>query len=115
MPFAVIPPDEQDTDVKASLDTLHRHKIDLADRAIVVTNQHGYIGASTRGEIAYARRRHMPIDQRTIFVPSAPEIYYECYDCARVWDHDDEPLGGLCPTCRQQVRVITVPGQGDRR
>ncbi|MFC9268984.1 hypothetical protein ACFTXJ_14575 [Streptomyces zhihengii] len=37
---------------KARLDGLHRAKIDLADRVLVVGD---YIGDSTRAEIAYAR------------------------------------------------------------
>lgn len=38
---------------KAVLDRLHLDKIDLADRVLVV-NPGGYIGESTRREIAYA-------------------------------------------------------------
>ncbi len=45
---------------KASLDTLHLRKIDLSDRVLVV-NPGGYIGESTRGEIAYARATGTPI------------------------------------------------------
>lgn len=41
-------------DQKAVLDALHRHKIDLADRVLVV-NPGGYVGTSTTAEIAYAR------------------------------------------------------------
>lgn len=40
-------------DDKRMLDELHRRKIDLADRVLVV-NVGGYIGESTRGEIEYA-------------------------------------------------------------
>ncbi len=46
---------------KLALDTLHRHKIDLADRVLVV-NPGGYVGESTAGEIAYARERGKPVD-----------------------------------------------------
>ncbi|REF29387.1 MULTISPECIES: hypothetical protein [Dermacoccaceae] len=38
---------------KDLLDALHRHKIDLADRVLIV-NPGGYVGESTRDEIAYA-------------------------------------------------------------
>jgi hypothetical protein len=38
---------------KTALDALHLHKIDLADRVLVV-NPGGYVGESTRREIAYA-------------------------------------------------------------
>lgn len=41
--------------VKRRLDELHLHKIALADEILVV-NVGGYIGQSTRREIAYARR-----------------------------------------------------------
>lgn len=39
---------------KLALDELHKRKIDLADE-IYVLNVGGYIGESTRGEIAYAK------------------------------------------------------------
>jgi hypothetical protein len=39
---------------KAVLDALHLRKIDLADRILVV-NPGGYMGESTRREIAYAQ------------------------------------------------------------
>jgi hypothetical protein len=40
---------------KVALDALHLRKIDLADRVLVV-NPGGYIGDSTRREIAYAEK-----------------------------------------------------------
>ncbi len=43
-------------EVKSRLDELHLRKIDLADE-ILVLNVGGYIGHSTRREIAYARRQ----------------------------------------------------------
>lgn len=39
---------------KAMLDDMHKRKIDLADEIFVV-NVDGYIGESTRSEIAYAK------------------------------------------------------------
>lgn len=48
-----------DAERAAALDhlaALHRHKIDLADEILVI-NTGGYIGPSTRAEIAYARAR----------------------------------------------------------
>ena len=42
--------------VKQRLDALHVHKIALADEILVV-NAGGYIGESTRREIAYARQQ----------------------------------------------------------
>ncbi|NYE95798.1 hypothetical protein FHU41_002048 [Psychromicrobium silvestre] len=46
--------DLHDSSVKQKLDALHLEKIDLADSVFVV-NPGGYIGDSTRAEIAYAR------------------------------------------------------------
>jgi hypothetical protein len=70
-PFAVIPPGEQDSELKAMLDELHRRKIDLSDRVIVVTDESGYWGQSTRNEIAYAHRRGIPVEIRILSPSSA--------------------------------------------
>lgn len=48
-------------EVKARLDALHLRKIDLADRVFVV-NVGGYVGDSTRREIAYAAGLGKPVD-----------------------------------------------------
>lgn len=45
---------------KALLDALHLRKIDLADQVLVV-NPGGYIGESTRREVAYARASGKPV------------------------------------------------------
>jgi nucleoside 2-deoxyribosyltransferase len=45
---------------KTALDALHLRKIDLADRVLIV-NPGGYIGQSTRREIAYAHARGKPV------------------------------------------------------
>ncbi|MBN6054553.1 hypothetical protein JYK22_21605 [Nonomuraea sp. RK-328] len=45
---------------KRLLDDLHLRKIDLADRVHIV-NPGGYIGDSTRAEIAYAVERGKPV------------------------------------------------------
>ena len=45
---------------KAALDAIHRRKIDLADRVLVV-NPGGYIGESTSSEIDYAHAAGKPI------------------------------------------------------
>ena len=47
-------------ELKERLDALHRHKIDLSDRVLVV-NPGGYVGESTRAEIAYARASGKPV------------------------------------------------------
>ncbi|MEV0185852.1 hypothetical protein AB0I54_42290 [Streptomyces sp. NPDC050625] len=46
--------------LKPVLDDLHLRKIDLADEVLVV-NPDGYIGDSTRREIAYAHRLRKPV------------------------------------------------------
>lgn len=46
-----------------TLDLLHRHKIDLSDRVIVVTRSHR-IGHSTRGEITYAEEHGKIVEYR---------------------------------------------------
>ncbi len=45
---------------KTMLDVLHLHKIDLADRVLVV-NPGGHVGESTGKEIAYARANGKPV------------------------------------------------------
>jgi len=60
----VVAPGEVDGPIsaeqKAALDALHLRKIDLADRVLVV-NPGGYVGESTRREIAYADATGTPI------------------------------------------------------
>ena len=46
---------------KEALDHLHKQKIDMADRVLVL-NVDGYIGDSTRSEIEYAEWFEKPID-----------------------------------------------------
>ena len=46
---------------KQMLDDLHKRKIDLADEVFIV-NVGGYIGESTRSEIAYAEAHHKPVN-----------------------------------------------------
>ena len=53
---------------KIALDELHKRKIDLADE-VHVLNVDGYIGDSTRSEIAYAEAAGKPI---TYFDDAAP-------------------------------------------
>lgn len=60
----VVAPSEADEsptpEQKAALDALHLSKIDLADRVLIV-NPGGYIGESTRREIAHARAVGKPV------------------------------------------------------
>lgn len=64
-------------DVKQRLDALHLRKIDLAD-AVIVVNPGGYIGESTRREIAYAEQVGKPVtylhptEQHSDQAPAAP-------------------------------------------
>lgn len=50
-----------DPETKARLDALHKRKIDLADRVLVL-NVGGYVGESTVSEIRYARRTGKPVE-----------------------------------------------------
>lgn len=45
-----------DPALKARLDVLHKQKIDLSDEVLIL-NVGGYVGDSTRGEIAHAKKR----------------------------------------------------------
>jgi hypothetical protein len=45
---------DMDGPVKATLDELHKRKIDLADEVLIL-NVGGYIGSSTRSELEYAK------------------------------------------------------------
>lgn len=49
-----------DPDLKARLDVLHFRKIELADEVLIL-NVGGYIGQSTRNELAYARKIGKPV------------------------------------------------------
>ncbi|WP_433734898.1 hypothetical protein ACQP0C_41740 (plasmid) [Nocardia sp. CA-129566] len=60
-PFKTVPADQQDSPLKARLDELHRHKIEMADHVLVVTDVTGYIGESTRNEIEYAQATGKPV------------------------------------------------------
>jgi hypothetical protein len=57
--FGNLPREEYDR-VKAELDVLHLRKIDLADEVLVL-NVGGYMGESTRREIAYAKKIGRPV------------------------------------------------------
>lgn len=46
---------------KIALDELHKRKIDISDRVLVL-NVGGYIGESTRSEIEHAIRIGVPVD-----------------------------------------------------
>jgi len=71
-PFSVVAPDDQDGEFKRMLDELHFRKIDMADEVIVVTVD-GYIGESTRNEIAYAKKHGKPVWYED-FTPGQPDI-----------------------------------------
>jgi len=58
--FAHATGEELSVEQKAALDALHLRKIDLADRVLVV-DPGGYVGESTRREIAYARTTGKPV------------------------------------------------------
>ena len=47
--------------IKAGLDELHKRKIDLADEVLVVSDESGYFGDSTRSEVEYAYQHGKPV------------------------------------------------------
>jgi hypothetical protein len=65
-----------DSAEKVALDELHMRKIDLADRVFVL-NVDGYIGESTRNEIAYAERTGKPV---SYLVPAESRVPTGCTD-----------------------------------
>lgn len=98
------------SEVKARLDDLHKRKVDLADYVLVVSDEAGYFGQSTAGEIAYAVKHGKPV----LFANKAaaerakatgllsPEVTpcrqphtadYQCFDCAT----DDEIAASIPP------------------
>jgi hypothetical protein len=90
--------------VKARLDELHKRKIDLADYVLVL-NVGGYIGESTRAEIAYARAAGKPVTYLQPpgrpAPPAAEDIaagQWACSCCDLAW-FGAEPENGLCPDC----------------
>lgn len=48
------------TETKRMLDDMHKRKIDMADEIFVI-NVGGYVGESTRSEIAYAKAHGKPV------------------------------------------------------
>lgn len=52
--FQGYPPNELER-IKRELDELHKRKIDLADEVLIL-NVGGYVGDSTKSELAYARK-----------------------------------------------------------
>jgi hypothetical protein len=64
-----------DSAEKVALDDLHKRKIDLADEVLVVSDESGYFGASTLGEIEYARSVGRPVK----FAVAASEARWMAY------------------------------------
>lgn len=85
------------TRTKEMLDDMHKRKIDMAD-AVFVINQEGYIGSSTRSEIAYAVARgkdvyylESPAEKRC---PCCGKYYFtekNAYEICPVCDWEDDP------------------------
>ena len=67
-PFSVVAPADQGSDLKQQLDELHREKIQMCSQIIVVTDQNGYVGDSTRREMGYALSIGKGIDVREFYI-----------------------------------------------
>jgi hypothetical protein len=68
-PFSVVAQEHQGSEFKQMLDRLHREKIDMAESIVIVTNQHGYIGTSTKAEMVYAAQTGKLWDIREFHLP----------------------------------------------
>ena len=79
------------TETKLMLDHMHKRKIDMAD-GICVINVNGYVGSSTRSEIAYAAAHG-----KTITYLEAPPAG-RCPVCGKYYFSEQ---GGyeICPVC----------------
>lgn len=79
------------TETKLMLDDMHKRKIDMAD-GICVINVNGYVGSSTRSEIAYAAAHG-----KTITYLEAPPAG-RCPVCGKYYFSEQ---GGyeICPVC----------------
>lgn len=73
-PFSVVAPEDRGSEFKAMLDELHRRKIDMADRVVIVTDQDGYVGTSTRAEMVYAAQQGMTWDVREFEIPPVTAV-----------------------------------------
>ena len=51
-----------DSTEKVALDELHKRKVDLADYVLVLSDETGYFGESTRSEIEYAIKNGKPVE-----------------------------------------------------
>jgi hypothetical protein len=95
--------------LKASLDELHKRKIDLADEVLVL-NVGGYIGDSTRSEIGYAEALGKPV----IYLESPDSLrpvglricgwanVVSSVGAQRVWRHSAECERATEPLCGSQ-------------
>jgi hypothetical protein len=52
--------------LKVMLDELHKRKIDMCDRIVVVSDASGYFGESTQGEIIYAERHGKRVEYKNV-------------------------------------------------
>ncbi len=55
------------TKTKLMLDDMHKRKIDMADEIFVI-DVNGYIGESTKSEIAYAKEHNKPITYYSSYI-----------------------------------------------
>lgn len=82
-------------EAKAGLDLLHKWKVEMADRVLVL-NVGGYVGSSTKSEIGYAIMRHKTID---FLEPESGEAIFEAvaadHGCIRDVMRDVMAMGVL--------------------
>lgn len=106
---------------KVALDALHKCKIAISDRVLVL-NVGGYIGDSTRSEIAYATAKQIPIDYLELTpTPKETAEPETCKECGHpmAWHSDNgcyaDVPGGVCRcllsgklTSREAVHNATI-------
>ncbi|GEM_PF-1580410 len=79
------------TETKRMLDDMHKRKIDMAD-GIYVINVNGYIGDSTRSEIAYAASHGKTIE----YLEAQPDL--RCPVCGKFY-FSERGSYDICPVC----------------
>lgn len=104
------------TKTKMMLDDMHKRKIDMADEIFVI-NENGYIGDSTKSEIAYAEANGKTVNYLTPLVADSVErkefLDKELYEgddviCKEPWDYRiiDGYSGAFCE-CGHVLHIKT--------
>jgi hypothetical protein len=116
--------DELADPIKVALDALHFRKIDLADEIVVVSDETGYVGESTRNEIAYAEKHGKPVRHLRITAGAlnSGDLYRDLVDYVSGWleGNSDEPMpashwAGMADGLVEAVRDDVLAPELERR